>query len=134
MRVELVAARSGPDHEWIWAPVFLAGALLLRLAPWLPPPFPLSCPLKTLTGLPCPSCGTTRALEALAALDLGEALRWNPLGAVAGIAAALFTLYAIGALVLRTRRIRITALSLAERLGIVALVLANWAWLVADGR
>ena len=37
------------------------------------------CPLKELTGIPCPTCGGTRALAALARLDLKEALLCNPL-------------------------------------------------------
>jgi hypothetical protein len=37
------------------------------------------CPSIILFGWPCPSCGTTRALAALAQFDLLSALRFNPL-------------------------------------------------------
>jgi hypothetical protein len=39
---------------------------------WLP------CPLRTLTGIPCPLCGMTTAATALAAGDPGAALAANP--------------------------------------------------------
>jgi hypothetical protein len=39
---------------------------------WLP------CPLRTLTGIPCPLCGMTTAATGLAAGDLGAALAANP--------------------------------------------------------
>jgi len=52
----------------------LAVALAPSLAPLLPP-----CPLRTLAGVPCASCGSTRALVALAQGRPLEALAFNPL-------------------------------------------------------
>lgn len=83
----------------LWGGVALALVALSRLpARWLPvlPP----CPVKTLTGLPCPTCGATRTAWALAHLDLLGALAVSPLatlgwvalvggGLVAGLAALL---------------------------------------------
>ena len=39
---------------------------------------PLPCPLRTLTGVPCPLCGMTTAATGLAAGDLGAAMAANP--------------------------------------------------------
>jgi Protein of unknown function (DUF2752) len=39
---------------------------------WLP------CPLRTLTGVPCPLCGMTTAATELAAGELGAAMAANP--------------------------------------------------------
>ena len=39
---------------------------------WLP------CPLRTITGIPCPLCGMTTAATELASGDLGAALAANP--------------------------------------------------------
>ncbi|HEV2895635.1 MAG TPA: DUF2752 domain-containing protein [Actinomycetota bacterium] len=39
---------------------------------WLP------CPLRALTGIPCPLCGMTTAATGLASGDLGAALAANP--------------------------------------------------------
>lgn len=41
---------------------------------------PTLCPFRLLTGLPCPGCGTTRAVGALLAGDLPEAWALNPVG------------------------------------------------------
>lgn len=41
--------------------------------------FPIGCPLKHLTGLPCPSCGMTRAWFAALRLDFEAAFFWHPL-------------------------------------------------------
>ena len=45
-------------------------------------PFAL-CVFRGLTGLPCPTCGSTRAVGRLAALDLAGALAMNPLTTLA---------------------------------------------------
>jgi hypothetical protein len=37
------------------------------------------CPALSLLGIPCPSCGSTRAFAALAEFDLIRALKLNPL-------------------------------------------------------
>lgn len=47
------------------------------------------CPFKFLFGLPCPTCGATRSLAALASLDLAQSLRFNPLILIGGTAALL---------------------------------------------
>lgn len=40
------------------------------------------CMMRSITGVPCPSCGTTRSVTALAQGQLAEALWWNPLGII----------------------------------------------------
>lgn len=40
---------------------------------------PVLCPLHGVMGLPCPACGLTRALTALAQGDIVSALWWNAL-------------------------------------------------------
>lgn len=49
------------------------------------------CPAIVLFGLPCPSCGSTRAFAALADLNLLSALRFNPLVVIGLIGLPLFT-------------------------------------------
>ena len=67
----------------------LAGGLLL---PLLPGHAGLTCPLRTLTGIPCPLCGMTTSVEATVHLDLPAALAANPAGVpvvLAGLALLL---------------------------------------------
>jgi len=69
----------------------LGGLMLLgagSAAAWLALDLPLPrCFFKDWTGLPCPTCGTTRVVEAILAGRLFEAASWNPL-----VFAALFAL------------------------------------------
>lgn len=53
---------------------------------WFLPP----CPLRALTGLECPGCGSTRAVHSLLRGDLGGALAFNPLLVVYLPAVGLF--------------------------------------------
>jgi len=39
---------------------------------------PFFCPFKTLTGIPCPGCGMTRAILSITKGDFQEALNYNP--------------------------------------------------------
>ena len=41
--------------------------------------FAWRCPALSLVGVPCPSCGSTRAFAALAQFDLLAAIKFNPL-------------------------------------------------------
>lgn len=72
--------------------LFFAGFALVaaRLYPLWRDHFYVACPLLELTGIPCPTCGGTRALAALAAGRWLEGFAWNPAAAAAGVAAALF--------------------------------------------
>ncbi|MCS6860063.1 MAG: DUF2752 domain-containing protein [Abditibacteriales bacterium] len=41
-------------------------------------PLPV-CWMRVVTGIPCPGCGSTRCLMALARFDMAEAFRLNPM-------------------------------------------------------
>lgn len=70
-----------------------AGGLVGAAAIWpiLPVHPPLACPLRTLTGIPCPFCGMTRACVALVHGHLGTSLSFNP-GGIFIVALALVAL------------------------------------------
>ncbi len=94
------------------------------------------CVFRAVTGFPCMTCGTTRALARLARLDLAGALAMNPL-ATLGTLALLPWAAADLLLLSRGRALSLElspAAARAVRIGAVAAVLANWAWLVAAGR
>jgi hypothetical protein len=74
------------------------GAALALLAaaatlPLLPGHAGLPCPLRTLTGVPCPLCGTTTSVEATVHGHLLAALRANPAGPFALLAALALLLH-----------------------------------------
>lgn len=96
----------------------------------------LICVFRATTGIPCLTCGATRALGELATGDLSGALAMNPLATMAAFA---LVPWGVADLALMTRG---RALSLqvapsgarALRVLAVAAVAANWAYLVAAGR
>ena len=58
--------------------VALVGAAAIW--PVLPLHPPLACPLRSITGIPCPLCGMTRACIAAVHGHLGSSLAFNPGG------------------------------------------------------
>ncbi|MFH1844996.1 MAG: DUF2752 domain-containing protein [bacterium] len=53
------------------------------------------CPLRRMTGIPCPTCGGTHAALALVKLDFAAALAWNPLLTGVMLAFAGWVAYAV---------------------------------------
>lgn len=90
----------------------VAGAAMLGAAavlPLLPGDVGFACPLRTLTGIPCPLCGMTTSVEHVVRLELGDALAANPAGVVA-VLVAVFLLLA------RPRRLAVPAIALSGAL------------------
>jgi hypothetical protein len=122
--------REERQLAWLWGVVAVCSVLLrpfwLEVAPFVPP-----CPFRALTGIPCPTCGTTHAGLALLHGHLGAALTANPLATVAGV---VFLLGGIVAPLWATLRLPVpevpAPLPLWARLAIVAVVMAGWAYLI----
>lgn len=95
-----------------------------------------TCFFKLTTGLPCPTCGSTRALGRLAHLDLAGAFSMNPLATVGAVG---LVLWALGDLVLlRQGRALRLCLPVPWRTPVRLLaglaLLLNWAFLLAAAR
>jgi hypothetical protein len=86
-------------------------AMLTAAAMLLPGHAGLPCPLRALTGVPCPLCGMTTSLDATVHGHLLEALRGNPAGPLA-VLAALALLVRRPARVLRVPTIAVAGLLL----------------------
>lgn len=123
-------------HEAVWAPLVLVG---LAVARWAPEPLfaAFACPFRAATGLPCLTCGGTRAVRALVQLDLGSAFAMNPLVTVLGLLGAAYVVHAIRVLFGRARPWRPELPprpAAVARAGAIASVTASWAYLVLVGR
>jgi hypothetical protein len=111
-----------------------ASALVLRPV-WLAlTPHLRSCVFRSLTGIPCPTCGTTRAATALLDGNVFGAVAANPLAAAAGV---IFVVGAPIAVLWTLARWPVPELPAPlprwTRCAILALILANWAYVVAVG-
>ena len=56
---------------------------------------PTVCLFRTVTHLPCPSCGTTRALVLLASGDIRNSFLTNPLGALLALGLVVIPLWIV---------------------------------------
>jgi hypothetical protein len=92
------------------------------------------CPFRLLTGFPCPTCGATRAAVALARFDLASAFALSPLAACGWLGLVGGGL-AAGVAALAGRGVPEPPAVLPgwARAGAVAVLLANWAYLIWAG-
>ena len=106
---------------------FTAAWLMLRL----PTPH---CVFHAITGLPCLTCGGTRAMRSLLAGDIRAAFEWNPLVFLSIAAAGFFMIYAAIVTAFRLPRIRVTAFTSREgnalRIALGLAAAANWIYLI----
>ena len=98
---------------------------------------PLSlCAWKALLGIPCPTCGTTRALACLAHFDLAGAFAMNPLASAAAFLIAAWAASDVALLPFRRALVVDVGAVPANVLRALAAtaVVVNWIYLVAAGR
>ncbi len=125
--------RADRQLAWVWFGVAVAAPLLawawVRVGLGTP-----GCAFHRLTGVPCPTCGSSRAVVAALQGHLVEAFLWNPL------VTTLIGLFEIGGLIAPAwfalgGRVPVFGPSLPRwiRWAILTALLANWAWLIARG-
>jgi hypothetical protein len=139
--VRIASRAPGPrdtDHELIWTAVAVASGVVAWIASaWGVPVTVPACVFKAITGWPCLTCGGTRALRALAGLDVAAAWRLNPLVTAVAAAWSAYAVYGAGAIVGAWPRLKVELDSregLAMRVGAIACAMATWVFLVVDGR
>ncbi len=79
------ATREERQLAMLWSAAAISAVILrpiwIVIAPHLG-----SCTFRNLTGIPCPSCGTTRTALALLNFEFSSALAVNPLGTLVAVA------------------------------------------------
>lgn len=132
--MEFRALRRGElDHELIWLLVSIATVatllVLLHFGVQTPP-----CFFHERTGLPCLTCGATRCLLKATQGQFAAAASLNPLALAAGVAIAVFDVYAAVVLFFHLPRIRVNPFSVGTRdlwRGAAIFVCgANWIYLL----
>ncbi|MGB7528561.1 DUF2752 domain-containing protein [Sphingobacterium cellulitidis] len=99
------------------------------------------CPVKLITGYPCPSCGTTRSISALLHGHLWEAILINPLGLISLAIILVFVVLVLIDLVgkksyyyeIYHRTERYLQQHKVLSVFLIILVIANWLWNISKG-
>lgn len=126
--------------EEVYSSIFVVGvATLYFFWKMFPGMFHLySCPLKTLTSLPCPTCGTTRMVTALFQGNFAEALRNNPLLFLLVSSLVPVSIYSTGVFLKIFPRFSNSLFWRRNGVRIIRfgafLLLLNWIFLIVDGR
>ena len=110
-------------------------ALLMLGAGWLLPiiSFAPDCVFKGLTGIPCPTCGSTRSVVHLAHGDIMSALALNPLATLCLLAAIVYFIAGLISVTFDLPRINFIFADKEKnvmRAGVVMVLLAQWAYLI----
>ena len=109
--------RRGPgefDHEAIWGGLGLFMLLAARFFPFQKISLNI-CWFHRLTGLPCPSCGGTRAFAALTRGHFADGFRLNPLASIGFYLLLLYVSYCAWTLLFQRPRLRLKGVSGRER-------------------
>lgn len=98
------------------------------------------CIIKETTGIPCPSCGSTRSVLALFEGHLGKALFYNPFGLLLFIGLIILPIWVSIDLIQSKTTLLKQIHRFENRLkqkpwifGLSLLVLANWLWNIVKG-
>ena len=98
------------------------------------------CPFKNVTGIACPSCGSTRSLTKIAQGNFYDALLTNPLGFIIAAILIIFPLWLLYDIVFSKDSLHKSYIKFENTLKIkwvaiilISLIIANWAWNIFKG-
>src|SRR5450432_295361 len=121
------------DHELLW--LIVSCATFAGLASWVAARLPTpQCAFRSLTGLPCITCGATRAAIQFFHGHFAASFLFNPLAFLALCSLLALDVYALAVIAARAPRLRLGNFSRAEKrlarlLGIILLA-GNWIYLL----
>lgn len=133
--MRLRAVRGALPLGAVLAAIGVAAALAVAVFHLDRLPFSI-CVFKAVTGWPCLTCGSTRALGRVCAGDLRGAFAMNPLATLLAAGLVPWGL-ADAALMLRGSALGVELsprLGLPARAAALSALLGNWAYLIAAGR
>lgn len=130
---EANGAAAGRELGLLWGGIATLMVVMSPFAGRLADGVPI-CVFKALSGLPCVTCGTTRAAVALSRCDIPGALALNPLATLAWIVLVGGGLVAgVSAVLGRPVREPSWRFGAGIRVAVILVLLANWAYLIAAG-
>jgi hypothetical protein len=98
------------------------------------------CTIKNITGVPCPSCGTTRSVEFILHGNIVEAIMINPLGLLAALLLVVVPFLLMFDLILKRQSFidffKKTETALKKQIVYIPLItlgLLNWCWNIIKG-
>lgn len=98
------------------------------------------CIIKSVTGFPCPSCGTTRAVQLLLQGKMFESLAMNPFGILVTLIMTIVPFWILFDIVLKKKSFYIAYKKMEKTIRIqwlaailILLVLLNWIWNIYKG-
>ncbi|HPR64683.1 MAG TPA: DUF2752 domain-containing protein [Thermoanaerobaculia bacterium] len=136
MKLSLSRDTIDPPYGFIFmAVVAAAGLFFLFIYPFLPLHV-RHCVFHQMTGYPCPTCGSTRAALTLLHGHPIQALAYNPLAILSGMALGVWGMASFFFEILGKRRFKLE-MSKKEgnllRVSAILAILLNWAWLIYWG-
>jgi Protein of unknown function (DUF2752) len=98
------------------------------------------CMIKNITGFPCPSCGTTRAVSLIWQGKLVQSLAVNPLGIVVFILMIVAPIWILFDLLLKKetfynfyKKTEVTLKNKWLAIFLIVLIVLNWFWNIKKG-
>ncbi|MCD6161577.1 MAG: DUF2752 domain-containing protein [candidate division Zixibacteria bacterium] len=130
MNLKVIKGKHPLSIHVVWMILIIGALAMYRFRP------PSTCLFHNLTGVPCLSCGVTRAVGAFFSGEFISMLCFNPLAVLFCAALFFFSLFKLVEYIFRFKlRIDVSSkISLAVRVTVIFLVAANWLFLIAAGR
>lgn len=130
MEFEFIRGKHPLSIHAVWLPIVLGLIVFSQLLPTG------TCVFHRVTGVPCLTCGVSRAISSLLAGDIAGMLYFNPLIVLFSAGLVFFSLFKLLEFILSFHlNVRVGRKSaLILRVFAVTMIAANWVFLIATGR